>query len=315
MIKDILYSSGSYLRDEFKIEGYRFGRTDDNAEPAACIVGSMRGNEYQQLYICSLLVKRMKELEASGSIVGDNQILIVPCVNNFSMNVGMKYWVSDNSDINREFPGNYKGEPTSRLAAHFFDQVKGFRYGIHFPSFYRNGDFIPHVRMPATGKESASLANLFGLPYVITSKQRNFDKSTLNYNWQLHGTDAFSVYSGETGNIDEALAKQAVSSVLRFLTRMGILKYNCHNGYIASIIEEEDMIPIKAESAGFYRRFVGVNEEVYRGQILGEIIDPYEGRILSEVRSIVDGITFFAVNQPMVLENATAFQVIKKLHE
>ena len=119
MKKEIIYSSGNYLRDEFKIEGYLFGKQSEGSEPAACIVGAMRGNEYQQLYICSQLVKRLKELENSGAIVGDNQILVIPCVNNFSMNVGMKYWVSDNSDINRQFPGNFDGEPTSRLAATF----------------------------------------------------------------------------------------------------------------------------------------------------------------------------------------------------
>ena len=132
MKKEIIYSSGNYLRDEFKIEGYLFGKQSEGSEPAACIVGAMRGNEYQQLYICSQLVKRLKELENSGAIVGDNQILVIPCVNNFSMNVGMKYWVSDNSDINRQFPGNFDGEPTSRLAAHLFERVKGFRYGIIF---------------------------------------------------------------------------------------------------------------------------------------------------------------------------------------
>ena len=121
MKKEIIYSSGNYLRDEFKIEGYLFGKQSEGSEPAACIVGAMRGNEYQQLYICSQLVKRLKELENSGAIVGDNQILVIPCVNNFSMNVGMKYWVSDNSDINRQFPGNFDGEPTSRLAAHLFE--------------------------------------------------------------------------------------------------------------------------------------------------------------------------------------------------
>ena len=108
--------------------------------------------------------------------------------------------------------------------------------------------------MQPTGKESASLANLFGLPYVITSKQRSFDVKTLNYNWQINGTDAFSVYSGDTGHINEFSAKQAVSAVLRFLTRMGILKYNCHNGYIASIIEEEDM----RKSRRRHRDFSGV---------------------------------------------------------
>lgn len=313
--KEIIYSSGNYLRDEFKIEGYLFGKQSEGSEPAACIVGAMRGNEYQQLYICSQLVKCLKELENSGAIVGDNQILVIPCVNNFSMNVGMKYWVSDNSDINRQFPGNFDGEPTSRLAAHLFERVKGFRYGIHFASFFRSGDFVPHVRMPATGKESTSLASLFGLPYVLTSKQRNFDKKTLTYNWQINGTDAFSVYSGETDNIDVNLARKAVSAVLRFLTRMGILKYNCHNGYIASIIEEEDLVSVKASAPGFLRRFVTINEEVNRGQLLGEVINPYNGEILSEIRSTADGIIFYAEDQPTILENASAFQVIKKLHE
>ena len=315
MKKEIIYSSGNYLRDEFKIEGYLFGKQSEGSEPAACIVGAMRGNEYQQLYICSQLVKRLKELENSGAIVGDNQILVIPCVNNFSMNVGMKYWVSDNSDINRQFPGNFDGEPTSRLAAHLFERVKGFRYGIHFASFFRSGDFVPHVRMPATGKESTSLASLFGLPYVLTSKQRNFDKKTLTYNWQINGTDAFSVYSGETDNIDVNLARKAVSAVLRFLTRMGFLKYNCHNGYIASIIEEEDLVSVKASAPGFLRRFVTINEEVNRGQLLGEVINPYNGEILSEIRSTADGIIFYAEDQPTILENASAFQVIKKLHE
>ena len=60
-------------------------KQSEGSEPAACIVGAMRGNEYQQLYICSQLVKRLKELENSGAIVGDNQILVIPCVNNFSM--------------------------------------------------------------------------------------------------------------------------------------------------------------------------------------------------------------------------------------
>ena len=118
MKKEIIYSSGNYLRDEFKIEGYLFGKQSEGSEPAACIVGAMRGNEYQQLYICSQLVNRLKELENSGAIVGDNQILVIPCVNNFSMNVGMKYWVSDNSDINRQFPG-LKDSAMESILHHF----------------------------------------------------------------------------------------------------------------------------------------------------------------------------------------------------
>ena len=54
---------------------------------------------------------------------------------------------------------------------------------------------------------------------------------------------------------------------------------------------------------------------MHRGQLLGEILDPYEGDIISEVHSTVDGIVFYAKKDPMILENASAFQIIKKLHE
>ena len=40
-----------------------------------------------------------------------------------------------------------------------------------------------------------------------------------------------SVYTSATDRIDEASAKQAVASVMRFLSRMGIIKYHGHSGY------------------------------------------------------------------------------------
>lgn len=306
----------SGFRDEFTINGYRFsGKTNEKHEKSACIVGAMRGNEYQQLYICALLMKQLSELEQSGAIVGNNQILVIPSVNSMSMNVGKRLWTSDNTDINRQFPGNKEGEPTSRIAAAIMEAVEGYRYGIQLPSFYMDGEFISHVRMPETGKESTSLANLFGLPYVMVAKSRAFDSKTLNYNWQIRGTEAFSLYTSNTETVDESRARQAVSAILRFLTRMGILRYNCHNGYIASILEENELVSVKARSAGFLRRLVDINTEVQRGDLLAEIIDPYLGTIVSEIRATVNGIVFYSSTKPIVMQNSIAFQIIKKLHE
>lgn len=306
----------SGFRDEFTINGYRFGgKTNKEYDKSACIVGAMRGNEYQQLYICALLMKQLAELEQNGAIVGNNQILVIPSANSMSMNVGKRFWTSDNTDINRQFPGNKQGEPTSRIAAAIMEAVEGYRYGIQLPSFYMEGEFISHVRMPETGKESTSLANLFGLPYVMVAKSRAFDSKTLNYNWQIRGTEAFSLYTSNTETVDEARARQAVSAILRFLTRMGILRYNCHNGYIASILEENELVSVKARSAGFLRRLVEINTEVQRGDLLAEIIDPYLGTIVSEIRATVNGIVFYSSTKPIVTQNSIAFQIIKKLHE
>ena len=68
--------------------------------------------------------------------------------------------------MNRMFPGYMQGETTQRIAGALFDAVKGYRYGIHFASFYLPGDFVPHVRIMDTGYQTSSLGNLFGLPYA-----------------------------------------------------------------------------------------------------------------------------------------------------
>mgnify|MGYP005764870511 CR=1 FL=1 len=316
MKKEVIYSMDSGFREEFHVDGFLFsGKGSGKKEKSACIIGSMRGNEYQQLYICAMLMNRLAELEEKGAIIGDNQILVIPSLNNVSMNVDRRFWTSDNTDINRQFPGNAHGEPTSRIASAVMKAVDGYRYGIQFASFYKDGEFISHVRMQDTGKESTSLASLFGLPYVVVAKQRSFDSKTLNYNWQIRGTQAFSLYTSNTENVDEAQARQAVSAVLRFLTRMGILRYNCHNGYIASILEESELVPVKSSSAGFFRKLVHVNDEVKRGDRLAQIIDPYLGTTISEIYAPVDGILFYSERKPIILQNSIAFQIIKKLHE
>ena len=48
MRKEILYSLKAPYRDDLRVTGYRFGF----GEKTACIVGALRGNEVQQLYIC-----------------------------------------------------------------------------------------------------------------------------------------------------------------------------------------------------------------------------------------------------------------------
>ena len=169
MNKEIIFSMNTAFRGEFNIHGYSYGRGDK----AACIVGSMRGNEYQQLYMCSLLAQRLAEIEAQGDVVAGKEILLIPTLNYSSMNAEKKKWISDDSDINRSFPGNIEGTATSRIAATLMDRVKDYTYGIQFASFYLQGISIPHVRMMETGTESTSLANLFGMPYVLTGDTRS----------------------------------------------------------------------------------------------------------------------------------------------
>ena len=293
------------------IQGYSFGKGD----PAACILGSERGNEIQQMYICSQLVKALKELEANGCVNAGKKILVIPVINALGMNVDRRFFGVENQDINRMFPGKEYGDTTDRIADGIFKVIREYSYGIQLTSFYMSGEFVPHVRMMETGYQNASLANLFGLPYVVIRKPTPLDTKTLNYNWQDEMTAAFSVYTNKNDTIDDKSARQAVASVLRFLTRMGIIRYESHSGYISHVIMEKDLTDVHTLSGGIFKGLVSPGEDVRYGHALAEIIDPYEGFVKETLLAPTDGIVFFAHTEPLISEGDIAYRLIHRLHE
>ena len=306
-----LYRLESPFREDMVIRGYQFGK----GEKAACIVGPMRGNEIQQLYICSQLIRRLKELEANGCISAGKQILVVPSGNVYSMNVGRRFWGMEGTDINRMFPGNAHLDTAERIADGILEQIKDYSFGIQLASFYMTGEFVPHVRMMETGYQNASLANLFGLPYVVVRKPRPIDTKTLNYNWQDEMTAAFSVYTNQNSQIDEASARQAVAAVLRFLKRMGLIRYESHSGYISHVLYEKDLSDVHTNRAGIFRGKVHAGDDVRYGNEMAEIIDPYDGSVRETILAPTDGIVFFAHTEALISEKDIAYRLIHRLHE
>ena len=183
MKEEIIFEIGSVYREPLKIRGFSFG----SGEKSLCIVGATRGNEVQQVYLCSQLIRIFTRLEEQGKLCPGKSILVIPTLNSHSMNIGKRFWSADNTDINRMFPGYNLGETTQRIAAGVFDRINDYRYGIQFTSHYMQGFFAPHVRMMKTGFEDVEKAMDFGLPYVYRRDARPYDTTTLNYNGQRPG--------------------------------------------------------------------------------------------------------------------------------
>lgn len=306
MEEKILFELPSVYRDPMRVRGFSFGQ----GEKSICIVGATRGNEVQQVYICSQLVKIFTRLESQGRICPGKSILVVPTLNSHSMNIGKRFWSTDNTDINRMFPGYNLGETTQRIAAGVFEQINDYRFGIHFTSFYMPGSFIPHVRMMKTGFEDVELAKEFGLPYVYRRGPKPYDTTTLNYNWQIWDTKAFSLYTSATDRIDMDSAQEVIQAVLRFLSRNGILQYRSHGGYVSHLIEGQDLVSVKTHAAGFFLRRVGVDARVQKGDTLAQITDPYTGAVIENIISPVSGIVFFHASQPILYSHTPLFRLI-----
>lgn len=296
----------SPYRDDFRIQGFRFG---DGARTVA-IVGAMRGDEIQQQYICAKIVAALKAIEQQGGINRGYGILVIPSCNPFSMNVSRRFWTMDGTDINRMFPGYYRGETTQRIAAAVFSLLQDYEYGIQLASFYMPGDFVPHVRMLRTCYEDTEGARLFGLPFVTVRRPRPFDTTLLNYNWQIWNTKAYSLYAGQTNYVENATSAQTIDAILRFLSKTGVTNHRVRNaGYESELLNEDELTNITAARAGIFYRLIGAGAEVCRGEILARILDPYDSSVLEEVRAPADGTVFFAHNKPLALQHAIIYRI------
>lgn len=297
----------SPFRDDFSVPGFLFG----NGDKTVAIVGSMRGDEIQQLFVCSQVIKNLLVLEQQGCVSKDFGILVIPTANHYSLNIQKRFWTMDNTDINRMFPGYDKGETTQRIAAAIFEAVRGYTYGIQLASYYLDGAFVPHIRIMDTGYQDTEVAKSFGLPYVYIYGPRPFDTTVLNYNWQIFDTKAYSLYSGSTGIINKDLAKMTWISILRFLHKLGVVKYNCHPGAQPLVINEESLRTIVSQAAGLLYQICHVSQEVKAGDLLAKILDPYTGETVSTIESPVNGTVFFAHNSPFIHQHSRVFQIVE----
>ena len=306
MKKEVLFEMKSPYRGLFKIEGYWFGE----GENTVAIVGAMRGDEIGQQYICARLVAELQRIEQQQGVMEGHRILVIPSCNPFSMNVSKRFWTMDGTDINRMFPGYDKGETTQRIAAALFERIKDFKYGIQLASFYMPGDFVPHVRMLSTSYEDVETARMFGFPFVTTRKPRPFDTALLNYNWQIWGVKAFSVYAGKTDGIDKQLSNQTIEAILRMMKKTGVIATPTAGvGYESEVFAEEQLVTVKAHQAGIFYRMVGAGVQVKQGEVLAHILNPYDCSLLEEVIAPADGTVFFVHNKPLTLEHAVLFKI------
>jgi len=291
------------------IVGYTFG----SGERSCCVVGALRGNEIQQMAICAQLIDTLKRLEENGGIVPDKSIMIIPCANHYSMNIGKRFWPMDSTDINRMFPGYEQGETTQRIADGLFKSIKDYVYGVQMASFYREGEFLPHVKVMDTDcrkQETYDSLTDFGLPYGLIRIPQPYDTATLNYNWQVWGCHAYSLFSNYTEHIGRQSTQTAVNAVLRFLIAKGIIKLALHRGMHTRVLNEESIKNVQASRAGILKKHVAVGDEVTEGDLLCEIIHPLEGNTIGRIESPTDGTIFFAYNKQLVMEHTDVFNIV-----
>lgn len=298
-----------------RIRGFEFG--NDRGERSCAIIGSMRGNEVQQAFVCASLISLLARIEQAGMIAKNKSLLVVPCVNPLSLNVRQRFWPGDGADVNRSFPGDAEGRSTQRIAAAIMRVARLFTYGIQLCSFNQPGDFLPHVRIANQGpisQESLKLSGDFGLDFALLREPTPFDTATLNYVWQQQGTHAFSLYSSATDRIDTTSAKAVTDGILRFLVRRHIISLplgiDVAAGHTSRAMCESELVDVRTErSSGFFVPSTYAGNRVYAGQRLGAVLDAMDSHLLESLTAPVGGRVFFLRTDPLIQQHMVAFRI------
>ena len=125
------------------------------------------------------------------------------------------------------------------------------------------------------------------------------------------GEKACAMVAAVRGN---EVQQMYVCALLRYLSRVGLLRYNCHSGYLSSVVQENEMANVLTPAGGIFRRFVEPGQEVEYGQKLGVILDPFTAEVEAEIVCPTSGVAFFALKKPLTTEHEVAFKVIRRLH-
>ena len=298
----------SLSREPLVVEGYLFKGTNPKA-PKIAIIGAMGGDSILPLYCASTLVDFFNNKVKKEKIKGD--IFIIPSINHYALNIGKRYWPLDNTDINMMFPGYEGGETTQRIAKKVFDALNGYDYGIILEKRHDTAVCLPYIKLYKSGYEDLEAAKKFGFKLIHHRVMKSIDSVTLQYNWQLWGTKAFSIICPSINQVDKKTANQINQAIIRFMDKTKILNYHIFNGYESTVMDRKIINVVKAPKSGIFIPTEIPGNYVSKNQIIGEVVHSLEGNVIHQFLAPCNGmITCYYANS-LIFENAVAFRIAK----
>ncbi|WP_428738063.1 M14 family metallopeptidase [Sulfurimonas sp.] len=298
----------SLSREPMVVEGFLFKGTNPDA-PKVAIVGAMQGDALLPLHCSALLVNFLQNTIKERKVLGD--ILVIPSINHYALNISEKFWPLDKTNLNMMFPGYNEGETTQRIAAKVFETIKDYDYAISLEISSDQSTCIPHIELLKTGWEDLEGAKQFGLKIIHHKEVESIDTVTLQYNLQLWETKAYSLICPTSQHIEQAISNQIVEAIIRFLERSKVLQYKIFNEYATNILKKRDIKIIKAPESGIFISLKSPGEYVHKGDILGEIANGLTGEVIHHFKARFSGMVITVFNNALVLENSIVYRIAK----
>jgi uncharacterized protein len=308
MKKIEIFKLTSLNREPLVVEGYFFEGSNPDA-PSVAIVGAMEGKTILPLYSASKLVNFLNNsITSSKKILGN--ILIIPSLNHYALNINERFWPLDKTNINVMFPGYDQGETTQRIAKKVFDAIEGYTHGIILETREDLSTCMPYVKVFKSGFEDVEDAKKFGLKVIHYKDLKPTDTVSLQYNWQLWGTKAQSIICpGDTDLNDHS--DEIFEAMVNYLNKNNIIEHKFLTSYASVVLGSEDIEIVKTPKSGIFIPKKAIGSQVIEDEVIGKVIHSLEGKVIHRIIAPCSGVITCSYKNALILENAVAFRIAK----
>ncbi|GAA3632753.1 succinylglutamate desuccinylase/aspartoacylase family protein [Flavivirga jejuensis] len=268
--------------------------------PIVLFTAGIHGDEVNGVEIVRQLIAKGINKPKCGTII------CIPVINVFGF-INLKREFPDGRDLNRVFPGSKDGSLASRVAYKLVHEIiPHVEYIIDFHTGGSGRFNAPQLRYSKGNRIPNDLAKVFGAPFVLYSK--NLSKSFRTICYKL-GKPLLLFEGGKSFHIDDVITNSGVNGSKRILHHLGMLsskfkvsapKNNC------VFINESKWI--RANYSGMFKASITIGVQVTKGDILGNITDPY-GKFNYFVKAQNNGYIINVNESPIVYQGDALFRI------
>ena len=179
-----------------------------------------------------------------------------------------------------------------------------FAIDIHSSNLYLRE--TPQVRINVQDAEwLVPFAERLGMDFVWVHDAATVLEATLAHSLNTTGTPCLVVEMGVGQRINHKMCRRLVAGILHLMQTMGMWHEAAETELPQPIICKGDHVTfLNAETSGVFLTELKCGINVTKGQVIGQIVDPLRGAVLSTVTSPVDGYLFTIRAYPVVYEGS-----------
>lgn len=268
-----------------------------------CVVTGTHGDELEGQMICyevnRLIQERMHLL--------DGTVEIYPALNPLGIDTIQRGIPGFDLDMNRIFPGDPQGTMAEQTAYMIVEDLKGadMVLDVHSSNLYLRE--TPQVRINVMNEaDLVPMARHLGIEFIWVHDAATVLEATLAYSLNSTGTPCLVAELGVGQRINHQMCSRLVKGIFNLMYEMGMWKEQPDMTDMPEPIEcKGDVVEfLNADVSGVFLTDLRTGMNVNEGDLLGQIVDPLEGKVLSEVRAPKDGFLFTIRAYPIVYEGS-----------